>query len=118
QLNKKQKAAKGPPKMMKDNEGRWPSYAIAVTIIASKRGIVLPHELWPSNLKGLAPPARQFVTTRLMPVLEPPDKARLKAAADKWPEYPQTIDELAKKHHLQVPWQTLPGPPKLWENYR
>ena len=39
-------------------------------------------------------------------------------AEGKWPDYPNTIQELARRHQLEVPWHTLPGQRKNWDNYR
>jgi hypothetical protein len=115
---------KKPAKMLplKKAEGKWPDFAIAVTTLARANGVRLPYELWPSRRDDLSWPVRQFVDQKLVPVLDEREKAQLKDAEWKWPLYPRTLQELAQKHSLHVPWQTLPelrdGPREKWDSYR
>lgn len=108
------------PKFLKIAEGNWPGFGVAVADAAAKRSIILPHELWPYNYKCLSLPMQEFVKNKLAPVLTKGEELKLlHADADhKWPDYPLTIQELAKNHNLQVPWFSLPGPRDNWDAYR
>lgn len=100
-------------------EGRWPAFAAAIADLAHKRGIDLPHELWPTSFKGLSPAMQDFVKKKLEPLLTPPEQVRLARAEQnpKWPDYPELIQELARNHHLKPPWYSLP-PSDRWDAYR
>jgi hypothetical protein len=69
-------------------------------------------------------PVQQFLDRKLLPVLDQDEKAKLRNAQYEWPRYPTTIQELAEKHKLKVPWQTLPETPmrdsqrERWDSYR
>ncbi|MCI0377782.1 MAG: hypothetical protein L0215_09260 [Gemmataceae bacterium] len=108
-----------PPKLKKA-EGNWPGFGTAVSQLASERNVVLPHELWPYNFKCLHPQTQDFVKKRLEPLLTPNQTLQLVRAEEtaKWPDYPNTILELARLHNLTVPWHTLPGSRERWDNYR
>jgi hypothetical protein len=76
------------------------------------------YELWPYRPWQLSPEVKKFVEERLPKRLSADEKALLAQSEGKWPDYPQTIQGLAKRHSLQVPWQTLPGQRKAWDFYR
>jgi hypothetical protein len=61
---------------------------------------------------------QEFVDKKLIAAMDNDDKLRLIRAEGKWPEYPTAIQEIAKKHNLDVPWHTLPGPRERWDRYR
>jgi hypothetical protein len=110
-------------KRLKEAEGKWPDYANAVAAVARfykgpKTDAAIPFELWPATPRDLTPPVRQFYQRRLLPVLDDPETARLRASLGKWPEWVLTIQDLAKKHRLHVPWFTLPPQGGLWDFYR
>jgi len=110
--------AGGPPKLFKVAEGRWPGFGVAVADFAAKRSIVLPHEFLPYNFKCLSPPMQEFVNKKLLPILTDGEQLKLLHADNKWPEYPLTIEELARHHNLPPPWLGLPGPRETWDAYR
>ncbi len=116
--------AKGPKaeqnfrNLLKKAEGRWPGFALAVTDFAARRSITMPNELWPSRLRDLSPPVQRFLREKLLPSLDGGEKKLLRDKEGKWPEYPQTIQELAVRHYLKVPWLTLPGRSEEWDAYR
>jgi hypothetical protein len=106
-------------KWLRRNEGKWPGYGTAVSDAARNPfAMSLPYEMWPSRFQDLSIPVRQFVEKQLRPVLDKEELKRLQAAENSWPTYPQTIHDLAQKHQMQVPWQSLPGPADLWNKYR
>lgn len=105
-------------KLLRREEGKWPDFGTTVSDVARKFVVRLPYELWPSRPFDLSPSVRQFVEDRLKPSLTPDERRRLDAAVGSWPRYPLAIQELARRHNLRVPWQTLPGPPELWNKYR
>jgi hypothetical protein len=105
-------------------EGKWPKFAVEVTkmagLAAKGKGIKLSqrYELWPYHPWHLSAEVRKFVEGRLSKSLNADEKALLAQSEGKWPDYPQTIQQLARRHGLQVPWQTLPGLRKAWDFYR
>jgi hypothetical protein len=99
-------------------EGRWPGFALAVTDFAARHGMAMPNELWPLRKRDLSPAVRQFLEDKLLPRLDNEEKKLLREKEGKWPEYPHTIQELAQRHYLKVPWQTLPGRSEDWDAYR
>jgi hypothetical protein len=105
-------------------DGRWPKFAIEVTRMAALafkgKGIKLSarYEFWPAHLSELSPEVQKFVKEKLPAKLNGDEKTLLARSQGKWPDYPQTIQELATRHGLQVPWQTLPGLRKNWDFYR
>jgi hypothetical protein len=118
-----QKSVKGKTGFLtrvKAAEGKWPEFAIVVTEVVAKKGRIWPYELWPTGFKDLSPQMREFVEKKLPAVLNETEMHLLVLAEkkSKWPEYPHTIQDLARKHGLEVPWQTLPGPREMWDKYR
>ena len=105
-------------KELKAKEGIWPVFAVAVSALASRKDVILPNELWPTNHKCLTSPMMAFVQKKLIPILTDQEVGRLTEATGKWPDYPHTIQELANAHKLQPPWFTLPGPRERWDIYR
>ncbi len=100
------------PGALKQAEGKWPDFAVAVVELARKRpDLPLPHELWPRNFQGLQPAMQQFVETTLKPALDIDEKTTLLHSEGRWPDYPDKIQELAQAHYLHPPWYTLPPPP-------
>ena len=62
---------------------------------------------------------KEFVKDQLKPKLDTKELADLVSCEGKWPFYPQTIQELAKKHGLRPPWHILPEQDKWhWDRYR
>lgn len=97
----------------------WPEFAIALTTFASRtKYITLPHELWAWGHSCLSPGMKDFVDNKLVKELDSDEKLRLLAVEGKWPDYPVAIDEMARRHHMNVPWQTLPGTRERWTKYR
>lgn len=111
---------------LRSKEGRWPEFAVHLTQHAAGRrgkqgkGSIFPFELWPYDSRGLSPQMRQFLEKDLRPVLNDDEADRLRKAelAHKWPAFPETIQRLAGKHDLIVPWQSLPGPEEYWDRFR
>lgn len=103
-------------------QGRWPDFALELTKYCQKHGLQLPAPLGDCKKDQMPPEVIQF--------LDKPDpqlrkneawKADLKLLAEaegKWPDYPRTIVELARKYRLPIPGWTLPGPAKDWEAFR
>lgn len=103
---------------LKRFEGRWPDYGSAVARLVKQQALSLPNELWPIRLEDLSQPMRDFVVDKLKPALDREELALLRQAEGTWPEFPKTIQELARRHYLRPPWQTLPGLTTRWEGYR
>ncbi|MCI0680723.1 MAG: hypothetical protein L0Y71_01350 [Gemmataceae bacterium] len=100
-------------------EGAWPDFGVELARFASQRGHMFEHEFLAYKLDCLSPPMQDFVKKQLKPALDGKESLRLVEAYGKWPDYPQTIHDLARDHHLRPPWFTLPAPKgENWENYR
>lgn len=104
-------------KALKIKEGAWPDFGVQLARFANQRGHIFEHEFLAYKLDCLSPPMQDFVQKKLKPALDGKESLRLVEAYGKWPDYPQTIQDLAHNHHLQVPWFTLPRG-ENWENYR
>jgi hypothetical protein len=103
---------------LKRFEGHWPEFGMAVTAMVRKEFGTMPKELGPCHPNELPPPVQQFLDNKLLPKLQPEAKKRLTDAEGRWPDYPRTILELARRHNLPVPGATLPGPPDFWRRLR
>ncbi len=99
-------------------QGKWPAFGKAVAEMANKGQLGLPYELWPTRIEDLSKGCREFLRNQLMPVLSEKEIQQLERAEGYWPEFPLTIQRLAKVRSLTVPWATLPGPSRKWEAYR
>src|SRR5262249_46782239 len=112
-------------KDQKDMEGKWPDYGekVAAELRAKRQNgtkkdrLHFPVDFMPSSIEDLSRPMKQSVRQKLRPKLNRKEKVRL-AKTKGWPAYPKAIDELARKHKIRVPWQTLPGSQERWDIYR
>src|SRR5262249_30762988 len=110
-------------KDQKGIEGQWPDYGkkVAAKLRSKKQKnkgkVRLPVEFMPSGIEDLSPGMKRFIRQKLRPKLNQMERARLRNAKG-WPLYPQTVNELSRKHGLRVPWQTLPGNQERWDIYR
>src|SRR5262249_47756270 len=106
---------------LKQLEGKWPQFTIAVAAVAKKKDVPLPHQFGPTSPKD-SKNLQRFVNVRLGPLLDRDERSRLKQAEGDWPLYPKTVFELASKHGMDVPGPHaligLPGPPEQWNKYR
>src|SRR5262249_8134260 len=103
--------------MFQKVEGKWPEFGMALRRMPSYDKHPLPTWLTPSAPKDFSEPLQEFITL-LEGKLSSEDVKRLHAAEGKWPDYPKMLLELARKHKLDVPGMTLPGPRELWDNAR
>ncbi len=105
-------------KELRSYEG--PNFASKVVAVALRDNkLPLANEYLASNFKSLLPPMQDFYVKKLDPVLDQEEKRKLTDSEGKWPEYPETIQMLAKKHDLRPPWHILPEADKWkWDLYR
>jgi hypothetical protein len=82
---------------LKQAEGRWPDYAIWVTVAAKNKGIKLKTQLGACspNDPRFDAATRQFIA-RLH--LYPGQKSQLDQAEGHWPDYPLVLQRLARRH--------------------
>jgi hypothetical protein len=102
---------------LKQAEGNWPDYGKQVARVARENNVPLPFEFLPERIEDLSWPVKRFVRRKLMPMLTPAERRRLRKTLS-WPEFPQLLDKLAREHKMRVPWLTLPGRPERWDVYR
>ncbi len=105
-------------KDMRLGDGKWPEFGIALVKFAKQRGAVpFDHEFLAYKKDCLTNPMRDFMAKKLEPLLSDKEFYRLNEARDHWPEYPETIQDLANRHGLHVPWLILPRT-EDWDRYR
>jgi hypothetical protein len=97
--------------------GKWPEFALAIN--AENRNLKLGTlpSLGPSRPGEFREPVERFLKDMLQPKLTPVQILELRRLEGRWPEYPRKMLELAKMHDLSVPGVTLPGSPRLWQQY-
>jgi hypothetical protein len=103
---------------LQQTQGSWPEYSKAVAEAARSRNVPLPGQWWPAKVDDFSPAIRKFIADDLYPAIENVERDQLKAVEGLWPEYPQRLMDLAKKHSLTVPGTRLPGPAKYWDEMR
>jgi hypothetical protein len=103
---------------LKNAEGRWPDYAIAVTEFMRSKRLPLGEELGPARPDKFPQGVQEFLEKQLIPALDDMDRERLQAAEGRWPDYPRAILELSRKHGLTLPGVTPPGPREFWDRLR
>ena len=104
-------------KALNITKNTWPEFGIELARAARQHSVVFDYEFLAYNYECLTKPMQDFMD-KLEKVLDAKETLRLSKAKDKgWPEFPQTIQDLANAHHLSVPWFTLPRV-ENWENYR
>lgn len=113
----------GKPKLIKPLDNfKGPNFASHVVEIGlSTNKLPFGHEYLACNTNTLLVPMREFVDDKLMPAVKdhPADLRRFTDSEGKWPDYPLTIQELAKKYKLDPPWHYLPEPERWrWDAYR
>jgi hypothetical protein len=103
-----------PFKELRDAQGRWPNFALAVERAARARKVALPDKpLGPCKPEEFMPAVQRFVNEQLR--TDPAAARRLDEAQGKWPDYPFAVMELAKEKKKRVPGTFLPDPPGFWE---
>ncbi len=97
---------------LKAAQGKWPEYGMAISAVLRKRHTLM-WELWPTtpgDRRWFGAVLLPFVETKLLPVLTDNERAQLRDAQGKWPEYSQAVLDLATAHKLQPPGMRLPEP--------
>lgn len=110
--NKKGKA------LLRVEGGRWPDYALAVSEALRLEWHEPVEPLGASRPHEFPPATRDFIKNRLVPSLSPFEKPMLALKEGRWPDYPRTVLWLAKKHRMEVPGMSLPGPQEVWDAAR
>ncbi len=111
------------PKLYKEIQNfKGPNFASHFVEIALRENKApFSHEYLACNSNSLLGPMRTFVLEQLSPVLndQTADRRKFTDSEGKWPDYPLTIQELAKKYNLDPPWHYLPEPERWkWDHYR
>src|SRR5207244_597288 len=92
------KAKDWPPTAVKQAEGRWPDYALAVMDFVRENKLgPLPKQLGPCHPAEFPPSVGQFIEKQLIPVLSADELAVLKKAEGFWPRYPRQLLVMARK---------------------
>jgi hypothetical protein len=108
-----------PPAEIAAAEGKWPEYPLAVMEYAKPYSrLRVVRQMGPCRPDEFAASVREFREKKLLPVLGESEKELLSKAEGHWPQYPRVLLQLSRKHGLQVPGMTLPGPKHLWDAFR
>jgi hypothetical protein len=92
-------------------EGRWPDYALALTLASGKHRLGRPGKpLGPTTPEGYTPAVQELI--KLL-ARDPEAAAALDRVKGFWPEYPRTVMRLAAERGLRVPGTYLPPVPGL-----
>jgi hypothetical protein len=119
---------------VRDQEGRWPQYPLAVVNLANRGDVRFRlvfgggsgSNIFPWGLPALGasrpeefpPEIEEFISRQLVGTASSQELVELKKREGAWPTYPRYLHELAGRHHLAIPGMSLPGPPELWERAR
>jgi hypothetical protein len=112
---------KGARERLQKVEGKWPEFGVELRMVTRPFGgrPVLDPRLTPDRPTEFPQVVQQFLEKRLLPALEPSERAALKAKEGQWPAYQRQVMRLAREHNLVVPTETpLPGPADGWDRYR
>jgi hypothetical protein len=66
----------------------------------------------PRRWPDLPPEVREKLGARALPNLPPPAQERLRSAEGKWPEFPETVAEMARRRGVTLPLQLGPSRPE------
>jgi hypothetical protein len=109
----KPKGDNRPLKELRELQGRWPNFALALDRMARNRKVTLPDRLLgPCRQEEFLPIVQRFIEELRK---DPAAAKKLDEAQGKWPDYPFAVMELAKERKRQVPGTFLPGSKKFWE---
>lgn len=104
-------------KILKLPDSEWPKFGADLARAAKAHNIVFEYEFLAYDFDCLNKAMKDFMKDKLEPVLDAKETYRLAKAIGKWPDYPQTIQDIANNHHLHAPWFILP-PVEDWDKYR
>lgn len=110
--------AEGKWQQLRQVEGKWPDFALAITELLRKEQKPVRVQLGACRVEDFSPRVQGFLNNELIPALSEDEKAGLKKLEGVWPDYPLYVHELARKHQLSIPEMSLPGPQRLWEGVR
>jgi hypothetical protein len=90
---------------LREAEGRWPDYAIWVTVTSKNKGIDLKAPLGACSARDTRfdQPTRDFIRRLTAHLYGPMERKQLTATEGRWPDYPLMLLQLAAKHHLALP---------------
>ena len=101
-------------KRLNSKKDQWPNFAVEATKIVRAENLTVQTQLGPSKPSEFAPFTRTVLHSELLPKLSDAERKDLTSREGKWPEYPERLLELAKKHSLTVPGTVRPCPPAFW----
>jgi hypothetical protein len=102
-----------PLKELRELQGRWPNFALALDRMAKNRKMALPEKpLGPCKPDEFMPAVRAFIDELRK---DPAAAKKLDEAQGKWPDYPFAVMELAKEKGKRVPGTVLPGKKEFWD---
>jgi hypothetical protein len=114
---------------LKDAEGKWPDFGLVLKDVGKgpvgkKMFPPLQAKYMPASVPTFPAVVQQFIEKKLLPALEEDEAQLLKKAEGHWPNYPNTVLDLSRKHNLAVPlgagrldgieryrWRALTNPP-------
>jgi hypothetical protein len=101
---------------LRESNGKWPDFALAVNEVAKDKKATLKKPLGPCKLEDLDKAVSQFYVDIMSKKLSKDEIDKLEKARGVWPDYPMMFMELAQKHGLKVPGTYLGGSDDLWKS--
>jgi hypothetical protein len=95
--------------------GKWPEFAATAAELVRTEKLKVESQIGPSKEGDLAPATKFAVQNELAIRLTEDEKTDLKTKEGKWPDYPQRLFELAKKHKVQLPGTFRPCEAEFWD---
>ena len=102
--------------LLQSKANNWPEFAVTATKIARAENLkVADTPLGPNKAEHLSPLTQLFIKNDLLPRLSEAQRKELVSKEGKWPDYPETLLDLAKQHGLVVAGMVRPCPPEFWD---
>jgi len=109
---------------LKETEGKWPEFGVAVREVSRIPGTFgkgrllppLPNKFTPARPQEFPPGVQQFIEKKLVPALDEEEAFQLRKTEGEWPAYPRLLVDLSRKHNLPMPGVS----PRFdqWDRYR
>jgi hypothetical protein len=98
-----------------NEKDKWPDFAVLAVKIVRDEKLKVDTQLGPNKPEHFGLPTQNFIKNELLPKLTEAQRTDLTAREGKWPDYPELLLELAKRHGLTVPGMARPCPAEFWD---
>jgi hypothetical protein len=114
-LNPEQRKRNEELRRLNNLANKWPDFAVAATDLVRAEKLKVESQIGPTKEGDLALATRFAIQNELLVQLTEDEKADLKSKEGKWPDYPQCLVELAKKHKVRLPGTFRPCEKEFWD---